>query len=775
MKPRRAFTLIELLVVIAIIAVLIALLLPAVQAAREAARRSQCVNNLKQIGLALQNYHVSNGGFPVGFLYPTGPVPSNTSVQQYRWSPLAQMAPFLEQANLANSLNFNFPLGYAPTTAGSAFWPPDPANTTAMAVQVATFLCPSDAAPAPLVGSGPTNYAFCAGSGGNGGEATGADGTFILGPSLSMKDLLDGSSNTVAASESLLGIAGPSYTQTSPTPIPSPRARAMAHIAAAPLTDAACLAASKGWLLNKGAAWFDGNYLNTLYSHHLTPNSPAPDCITYHNPGWKAARSLHPGGALVAFADGHVSWIKNTVAPAVWIPPSPRGSAARRCRPTPSDAILLPASPPMPRVFIDDLDDPRLLLYRHLKATNETRGGDTFIVEGEKLVYRLLASRFPTESVLVTDRYEGHHASQVPDDVPMFVIPHDRIEALVGYHFHRGVLACGRRLAWPDLASTLRASGPRSTLVVCPTLDKPDNLGAILRICDVFGVDAVLIGDSCPDPLSRRVVRVSMGAALRLPVYSPGDLAGTVERPPGRLFTASKSSPPTPTPTPCRSTACLGPIAWPWCSAARRSASGPSGSPWPIAGSPSRCDPGPTRSTWPSPPGSCSITSPDRASIEAFEPADGRGSDRSSHRPLRGPQEAGGEGGPGRRPSRWSPAGIGQHGDEPGQIGPAAGERLQGVGYRAAYQAPQVIPVAQHGGSQGQGRPGASSPARRSAARTTSSGVPPAFRRAAPTCARTIAGMATTSRIVPKAIASFARAKHPASTAMASIASVRVT
>ena len=116
-------------------------------------------------------------------------------------------------------------------------------------------------------------------------------------------------------------------------------------------------------------------------------------------------------------------------------------------------------APPMPRIPIDDLDDPRLAIYRHLKATNETRGGDTFIVEGEKLVHRLLSSRFPTDSVLVTDRYEGHHAPVVPDDVPMFVIPHGRIETLVGYHFHRGVLACGHRRGWPDLDSTLQAAG----------------------------------------------------------------------------------------------------------------------------------------------------------------------------------------------------------------------------------------------------------------------------------------------------------------------------
>ncbi len=323
MKRRRAFTLIELLVVIAIIAVLIALLLPAVQAAREAARRAQCVNNLKQIGLALQNYHASYGGFPVGFLYANGPVPSNSSPQQYRWSPLAQMAAFVEQANLGNALNFNFPLGMAPTD-GTAFWPPYPANTTAMAASVAIFVCPSDAVPPPLLGNGPTSYAFCAGSGSNGGEANGADGTFILGPSLSLRDLLDGSSTTVAASESLLGIAGPSYTQTSPTPVPSPQARAMAHIAVGPLTDVSCLAASKGWLLNKGAAWFDGNYLNTLYNHYRLPNSPAPDCITYHDPGWKAARSLHTGGVNVAFADGHVAFAKNTVAPVVWLAISTR-------------------------------------------------------------------------------------------------------------------------------------------------------------------------------------------------------------------------------------------------------------------------------------------------------------------------------------------------------------------------------------------------------------------------------------------------------------------
>ena len=120
----------------------------------------------------------------------------------------------------------------------------------------------------------------------------------------------------MAASECLLGIAGPSYTQTTLDADPVRRnRRAVSHVAAGPLTDALCSAAGKGWLLNKGSAWFDGNYLNTLYNHYLTPNSRrSPIARSTTIQAGRPPGAFHPGGVNVLFTDGHVTFVKDTVA-----------------------------------------------------------------------------------------------------------------------------------------------------------------------------------------------------------------------------------------------------------------------------------------------------------------------------------------------------------------------------------------------------------------------------------------------------------------------------
>jgi prepilin-type N-terminal cleavage/methylation domain-containing protein len=167
MRHRRGFTLIELLVVIAIIAVLIALLLPAVQSAREAARRAQCTNNLKQIGLALHNYNGAQGVFPsAGIIAPmtnywvccaTGPnLP--TWPGHYRYSALVQIMPYTEQGTGFNAMNFNIPLY---DVNGNDM----PQNTNVYIMQIAGFLCPSDVRDHVLPDQAPSNDASCTGDG----------------------------------------------------------------------------------------------------------------------------------------------------------------------------------------------------------------------------------------------------------------------------------------------------------------------------------------------------------------------------------------------------------------------------------------------------------------------------------------------------------------------------------------------------------------------------------------------------------------------------------
>ena len=179
----------------------------------------------------------------------------------------------------------------------------------------------------------------------------------------------------------------------------------------------------------------------------------------------------------------------------------------------------------MPVIPITDLDDPRLQVYRDLKGRPASRQGDFFVVEGSKTVARLLASDYETASVLVIQKRIAEWEPLIPADIPCLVVPDDLGSQLVGFNFHVGVVACGVRRPALRLEHLRLQAAERLTLVVCPSCDNPENLGAIIRISSGFGVDAILLGSSCCDPFSRRVLRVSMGTALRMPLIESRNLA----------------------------------------------------------------------------------------------------------------------------------------------------------------------------------------------------------------------------------------------------------
>jgi tRNA G18 (ribose-2'-O)-methylase SpoU len=184
----------------------------------------------------------------------------------------------------------------------------------------------------------------------------------------------------------------------------------------------------------------------------------------------------------------------------------------------------------MPHIAIDSPDDPRLAAYRNLKRTNLTRWSGIFIAEGDKLVRRLLASDFETVSVVVAQSELDELTPRVPANVPLYVVGDAWVEHLVGFNFHRGILACGRRKPNPILEAVVPPAPSLCTLIVCPDVQDPENLGAILRIGAAFGASPIILGRRSADPWSRRVLRVSMGAALKLPIARCDDIDGALER-----------------------------------------------------------------------------------------------------------------------------------------------------------------------------------------------------------------------------------------------------
>lgn len=160
-------------------------------------------------------------------------------------------------------------------------------------------------------------------------------------------------------------------------------------------------------------------------------------------------------------------------------------------------------------------------LFRDLKERDFRREG-LFVAEGRWLVERLLVSGWEVLAVLCAPRFAEHFGRLAGGRMPVLCAPEQEIARVAGFPFHRGVLAAGRRPVFPSLAAWLDGApkAGRATLVVCPQLTGEYNLGSILRSACALGAQAAVLGPRCCDPLSRRALKVSMGAAFRLPLLA---------------------------------------------------------------------------------------------------------------------------------------------------------------------------------------------------------------------------------------------------------------
>ncbi len=180
----------------------------------------------------------------------------------------------------------------------------------------------------------------------------------------------------------------------------------------------------------------------------------------------------------------------------------------------------------MNRLRIESIDDPRLDAFRSMKKSNSTRSQNTFIAEGTTLVERLFRSPYEVQTVLASTQKLGNFADRIPEGTTVLELDRDLATQLVGYSFHLGVVAVAARKPSPAIADTVPPDGASLVLVAEHMIDQ-QNVGLLIRIASAFGADAVVLGAGSADGFSRRVLRVSTGNGLFMPIVE-GIAAGPV-------------------------------------------------------------------------------------------------------------------------------------------------------------------------------------------------------------------------------------------------------